>query len=258
MEIEAKYRLADARLREHWQQIFTGFRTMDGWRLLAGSRRQLAMEAHYLDTAEQSLAGQGASLRLRREGERVLWNIKQTIRRAGAVAVREEWEAPLPLESGTGAFLLNTYMTSLQKAIARCLEADETPSWLRPLLLALQGKALRERAWMQFQRELLQAERWPLTSPEGTGEEEEARKGLASFGQRGAAELLQTSPAVVEWSIDQGFFAGISERREFAEMECELKQGEPSDLEAWLEELSASGTLLPESRSKLARALELH
>lgn len=71
------------------------------------------------------------------------------------------------------------------------------------------------------------------------------------------ATPLDLPGCTVELALDQGCFLGGSRERPFAELEVELKQGPEDAAVSFAEELAKEFSLVPETKSKVQRALEL-
>lgn len=60
-----------------------------------------------------------------------------------------------------------------------------------------------------------------------------------------------------ELALDEGILFGNGREMAFAEVEAELKSGDPAPLTAWAEALARRFDLIPEPKSKFRRALDL-
>ena len=71
------------------------------------------------------------------------------------------------------------------------------------------------------------------------------------------AKTLEVPGAVVELALDQGAVTGGRREQPLAEVEVELKEGSDAAAEAFAAALAEEFGLVPEERSKLARARAL-
>lgn len=71
------------------------------------------------------------------------------------------------------------------------------------------------------------------------------------------AKQVETGNSVVEIALDQGVLLGGRKELPFAEIEVELKSGSDAEAVAFAEALSAHFGLVPQTKSKFRRALEL-
>ena len=71
------------------------------------------------------------------------------------------------------------------------------------------------------------------------------------------AKTMELPGGCVELALDEGVLLGGGQEKPFAEVEVELKSGEDGVAAAFAEDLAREFGLVPELKSKLARAMEL-
>ena len=70
------------------------------------------------------------------------------------------------------------------------------------------------------------------------------------------ARLVRYGGARAELAFDEGYFGSDADKNRFTEFEIEYKAGEEADFSRLAQDLSAQFGLIPQEKSKLARALE--
>lgn len=71
------------------------------------------------------------------------------------------------------------------------------------------------------------------------------------------AKLISTDTVTIELALDQGVLIGGGTELPFAEVEVEYKQGREEDAVSFAQQLATEFQLIPEPKSKMARAMAL-
>ena len=224
METELKMRFA----RDEQRLAFW----VDSWvqsLVLPDSSQITTMLSRYYDTAGRLLTRNMASLRIRKENDRRIATIKlnQAKNHDLGLHQRHEWSVDLDGDvEGDGDSFIDNPEQGLDAAwFMRSASSDGDPDDpLRSLLQEIDGQALDEICQADFTRESCDI---------GYGD------------------------SLMELAFDQGELqaGGLSEP--IAELEIELKEGDVRDLIDLGNDLRSRFDMIPESRSKYARCLDL-
>lgn len=216
MEHELKYVLAD---QEAYERLALALVSQEFLAHLTRRKsEQIQMHTRYLDTKEAALRSLGLGLRIRKENERLVLNLKGPARQEGALSVREEWEGEISKEQEE-----------------RLLGQGSWPAVLADVFAGFEGEA----------RKALEALGDRVLSPICS----------VRFCRKSCLLFSEDESLVFELALDQGRFERGEATRDFQEFELELKRGEEADLRALAAACEAFGT--PCSESKFARALAL-
>ena len=170
------------------------------------SHDTLHMAAVYYDTADDLVYRSGAALRLRMENGRSVCCMKRTVRKEGAQALREEYEAEA-----------ETLKEGLEKLPAAGAPQD--------LCILLAHQTFRELGRTDFVRNCY------------------------------LLALETPTPFTAEFAVDVGSLGAADNMQPFEELELELKSGDAAAFQAYAEQLERDYALIPQPKSKLARAV---
>ena len=222
METELKMRF----VRDEERQTFWS----DSWvqdLMLPDSGQKTTMLSRYFDTADGFLTRNKASLRIRQENDRRIATMKlsQSGNHDQGLHQRHEWSIDMDEEADE-----NDWSEHPERGIdagwfLRSAVSDGDPDdQLRNLLLAVDGKPLNEICQANFTR---------LSYDIGYGD------------------------SLMELALDMGELCAGGLCDPVAELEVELKEGDVRDLIDLGNELRDRFDLIPESKSKYARCLDL-
>lgn len=222
METELKMRFArDADRRAFWENAWVQNL------ILPDSAQETAMRSRYFDTDSRFLTENMASLRIRQENDQVVATLKvsQSSNHDQGLHQRHEWSIDLDEDADDSDWFEQPEKGLDAGWFLRSAVSDGDPDdQLRSMLQAIDGQPLVEICQADFTR---------IAYDIGYGD------------------------SLMELAMDLGDLRAGGLTEPVVEMEVELKEGDARDLIDLGEELRSRFDLIPESKSKYARCLEL-
>ncbi|MDO5033627.1 MAG: aminoacetone oxidase family FAD-binding enzyme [Eubacteriales bacterium] len=228
MEIEAKFDLARVQDWDFWSQRLGQQAPLEGW-YSEPAQEPLTLAAFYYDTLQADVYQAGFSLRLRREGQRLLYTVKRAL-------ASDEPQAPPGEPDQAGIFRRQEWEEVLTSQVAEDFQPQD----------------YAYKAWERIQ-ELSKTDRTLAPLGEILAREQLILQGSTRF-TRYRGDLVKGKTRV-EWALDRGYFQHPDLREDFAELEFELKSGQSRDLQALLDQLQKLRPLRVQAWSKQVRAL---
>ena len=222
METELKMRFArDADRRAFWQNAWIEAL------ILPDSAQETAMRSRYFDTDSRYLTENMASLRIRQENDQTVatLNVSQSSNHDQGLHQRHEWSIDLNKDDPDNEWFAHPDRGVDAVWFLRSAVSDGDPDdQLRSMLQAIDGQPLIEICQADFTR---------LAYDIGYGD------------------------SLMELAMDLGDLRAGGLTEPVAELEVELKEGDVRDLIDLGVELRSRFDLIPESKSKYARCLDL-